>query len=671
LFLILTRCGAKPELFKHSGNGDRRNWSRALVRTKEILASSKSLMVIAFVLAIAALYFGRTVFIPLALALVLCFLLTPFVIILEKIRFGRVPAVIAVVVLSLGLVGIATWGVAGQLVEIMVHFPDYKANLDVKIQSLHSSKTSNFSRATASVQELNKELAAVPGEVAGRVQAKDQGTTRPARPIQVQFAPPASSLVQDLGALLGPLSGPGETAVIVIIFTMFMLVKREDLRNRAIRLAGRGQLSVMTQAFDDASRRLSRYLLLQFLVNAAYGSCFGLGLYLVGVPHALLWGVVAAFLRFVPYIGTFVAAALPIAMAIAVFPGWRQAGLAFAVFVVLELIVSNVVEPMLYGAHTGISSLAILVAAVFWAMLWGPVGLILSTPLTVCLVVLGRYVPQLKFLDVVLGDEPALPPEQLFYQRLLAMDQEEARSIAEAHLKDKGNKIESFYESIIIPALRLAEQDYYIEALDDDTRRFVLRSTRELIEDIGDGLIEDSAHASANENGNENGNGKRDLRSLAGSSANIACIPVRGGSDELVAMMLAQLLRSAGYRALQVRPGALEEMLEEVSQQESSIVCVSCLPPFATASARSLCKRLKARFPGMQIIIGLWHLNGGVGAARERLGAGCPDIVMTTLSEALAEVQRLTDPEAAAEPPIEPEKAATEPEKALIEPESA
>ncbi len=638
-----------------------------MVCTKEISASSKSLMVIAFVLAIAALYFGRTVFIPLALALVLSFLLTPFVAILEKIRFGRVPAVIAVVVLSLALVGIATWGVAGQLVEIMVHFPDYKANLDTKIQSLHSSKTSNFSRATASVQELNKELAAVPGEVAGRVQAKDQGTTRPARPIQVQFAPLASSLVQDLGALLGPLSGPGETAVIVIIFTMFMLVKREDLRNRAIRLAGRGQLSVMTQAFDDASRRLSRYLLLQFLVNAAYGSCFGLGLYLVGVPHALLWGVVAAFLRFVPYIGTFVAAALPIAMAIAVFPGWRQAGLAFAVFVVLELIVSNAVEPMLYGAHTGISSLAILVAAVFWATLWGPVGLILSTPLTVCLVVLGRYVPQLKFLEVVLGDEPALPPEQLFYQRLLAMDQEEARSIAEAHFKDKGNQIESFYESIIVPALKLAEQDYYIEALDEDTRRFVLRSTREVIEDIGDGLIEESAHASAN----ENGNGKRDLRRLAGSDANIACIPVRSGSDELVAMMLAQLLRSAGYRALQVRPGALEEMIEEISQRESSIACVSCLPPFATASARSLCKRLKARFPDMQIIIGVWHLDGGVSAARERLGAGCPDLVMTTLSEALKEVQRLTDPEAAAEPPTEPEKTVPEPETALIEPERA
>jgi hypothetical protein len=476
-------------------------------------------------------------------------------------------------------------------------------------------------------------------------------------------APPASSLVQDLGALLGPLSGPIETSVIVIIFTMFMLVKREDLRNRAIRLAGRGRLSLMTQAFDDASRRLSRFLVMQFLVNAVYGSLFGLGLYFIGVPHALLWGMVAAFLRFVPYIGTFVAAALPVAMAIAVFPGWRQAGLAFAVFVLLELIVSNVIEPMLYGAHTGISSLAILVAAVFWATLWGPAGLILSTPLTVCLVVLGRYVPQLKFLEVVLGDEPALPPEQLFYQRLLAMDEEEARSIAEAHLKgkdknkNKETQVESFYESIIIPALRLAEQDYYIEALDDVTRNFILRSTREVIEDVDDELPEVSSHASTN----ENGNGKR---SLVRSPLKISCVPLRSGSDELVAMMLAQLLRNQGYRVSQVRAGGVEETVAETSKHGANIVCVSCLPPFAAAAVRFLCKRLKAELPQAQIIVGLWHLEGGVAAARERLGSVCPGFVTTNLPEALAEVRRLTHPEGAVPSPAQEDKAFSEQENA-------
>lgn len=621
------------------------------MRTKEISASSKSLMVIAFVLAIAALYFGRSVFIPLALALVLSFLLTPFVSLLEKIRLGRVASVLIVGALSLGLIGIATWGVAGQLVSIMVQLPDYRENLDTKIQSLHASGSGSLGKAAASLQELSKEFASLPEQVPGQVQPRDQTHTR--RPIPVQVAPPASSLIEDLDELLGPLSGPLETAVIVVIFTMFMLVKREDLRNRAIRLAGRGQLSMMTQAFDDASRRLSRFLLMQFLVNAAYGSLFGLGLYFVGVPHALLWGIVAAFLRFVPYIGTFVAAALPVAMAIAVFPGWRQAGIAFGIFVVLELTVSNFIEPTLYGANAGISSLAILVAAVFWATLWGPVGLILSTPLTLCIVVLGRYVPQLKFLEVVLGDEPALPPDQLFYQRLLAMDHEEVRSIAENHLKQ--NQVESLYDSIIIPALRLAEQDYYIDALDDDSRRLILRNTREVIEDVGDGLAAELFPASPQEKEFE----KRVRGAQGKSELNISCMPVRSGSDELVAMMLTQLLQSGGYRALIVPAGATEDTFAEVSQQEPAIVCISCVPPFAAASTRSLAKRLSARFPRVRIMIGLWHLDGGAEAARERLGSGFTYSVVTSLSEAQAEVRRLITPESAVEPLAEKENAET------------
>ena len=303
--------------------------------------------------------------------------------------------------------------------------------------------------------------------------------------------------------------------------------------------------------------------------------------------------------------------------------------------------VANFIEPMLYGAKTGISSLAILVAAVFWATLWGPVGLILSTPLTLCLVVLGRYVPQLKFLEVVLGDEPALPPEQVFYQRLLAMDQEEVRSLAESHLK--ANQVESLYESILIPALRLAEQDYYVDALDDDTRKFILRGVGELIEDIGDSLTEMFPHE-----GDEKVNGKRVRAALGKSGPNISCIPVRSGSDELAAMMLGQLLRNSGYRAHVVRAGAMEDTLAELSQQKSSIVCVSCLPPFAAASTRSLCKQLKTKFADLQIIVGLWHLEGGVSAARGKLGTACPDAVITSLTEALSEVQRVINPEAAA-----------------------
>ncbi len=612
-----------------------------MVRSKDLATFSKSSMLIAFVLAMAALYFGRQIFIPLALAVVFSFLLTPFVSLLEKCRFRRVPAVLTVLVLSFMLAGVVGWGVAGQLVDIMVHVPDYKDNLDTKIQSLHAAKDGNLGKATATVQELNRELSGVPARISsGQGGDKGSGAARPVRPIPVQVAAPSSNIVQDLRVLLGPLAGPIETTAIVLIFTVFMLVKREDLRNRAIRLAGRGQLNLMTQALDDAGRRLSRYLLLQFLVNAGYGLLFGVALYFIGVPHALLWGVFASLLRFIPYIGTLIAAALPVALAIAVFPGWRQAGLAFAAFLVIELTVSNIIEPLLYGAHTGISSLAILVAAVFWATLWGPVGLILSTPLTVCLMVLGRYVPHLNFLEIVLGDEPVLPPEQQFYQRLLAMDPEEARTIAERHLKE--NPVESLYESVFIPALRLAEQDHQINGLDDDARRFLLRSTRELIEDFGDRLADDHLAATSDDDACRQGR-------FAGSNATIACIPARNGPDELVAIMLAQLLRHAGFHAHELKAGSMEEMLAAVSQHQYNIVCVSSLPPFAIGQTRALCKRLQASILGVQVIVGLWNLEGGVSAARERLGAGCSNVVTTSLTDTLEQVRKITNPMVAAE----------------------
>jgi hypothetical protein len=411
-----------------------------------------------------------------------------------------------------------------------------------------------------------------------------------------------------------------------------MLVKREDLRNRAIRLAGRSQLNLMTQALDDAGRRLSRYLFLQFLVNTSYGLLFGGALYFIGVPHSRLWGLCAGLLRFVPYAGTLIAAVFPTAMALAVFPGWHHAALTFAVFVVLELVIGNVLEPLLYGAHTGISSLAILVAAVFWAMLWGPVGLILSTPLTVCLMVLGRYVPQLSFLEIVLGDEPVLPPEQQFYQRLLAMDQDEARTIAEAHLKE--NPLESLYESVLIPALRLAEQDHYVDGLDDKTKVFMFQSTMELIEDLEDRIEENASDGKCIDD-------KHAASPAQPSLIRIACIPSKEGADELVASMLAQVLRHAGYRAREFRTAGVEDMLAEVARERFSIVCLSALPPYSITHARLLCKRLKAARPELQIVVGLWSLAEGADRGRERLGPGCAAAVTTTLSDALVQVRHL------------------------------
>jgi predicted PurR-regulated permease PerM len=604
-----------------------------LLRSSTSTASSKSSIFIALALAIATLYFGRQIFVPLALSLVLSFLLTPLVGLLERARFGRVPAVLVALIFCFALTAGTAWEVAGQLLDITGHIRDYKTNLEQTIRSLRPPASGALGQATATVRELNKELATVPGQAAAHAPNQENGVTHPTRPLPVQVTAPPSNLVQDLRALLGPLAGPAETAAIVVIFTAFMLIKREDLRNRLIRLGGQGQLTVMTQALDDASQRLSRYLLLQFLVNAGYGILFGIGLYIIRLPHALLWGLLAALLRLVPYIGTLIATAFPVAMALAVFPGWKHALLIVALYLVLELVVANIIEPWLYGTHTGMSSLAILVAAVFWSMLWGPVGLILSTPLTVCLMLAGRYVPQLSFLEIILGDEPVLSPQEHFYQRLLAMDQDEARNIAENQLQEKS--LESLYETVLIPALRLAEEDRHTDALGERTSEFICQSTRELIDDLGDRTLRQRPGKQEAPGGG--------LSNKTFGGTNIVCLPARDEADELVGMMLSQVLRQAGYGATYLTIGTVDDMLKQVEKGAFRIAFVSALPPFAVGQARSLCKRLRARFPELVIVIGLWEFGGGVLKAQERVGSTCVNAVATTFSEAVLQVRRLTE----------------------------
>ncbi len=578
------------------------------------------------------LYFGRQIFIPLALAIVLGFLLAPFAGMLEKAKLGRVPSVLIVLILCGALASAIGWGVTSQLVEIMSHVGDYKANLQQKVRSIRAPKNGTFSQATATVRELNKELAITEEPASGRSEDGSRAA-RVAHPIPVQVTAPPSNFVQEITSLLGPLSGPIETTGIVIIFTAFTLIKREDLRNRLIRLGGLGRLHVMTQALDEASRRLSRYLWMQFVVNACYGGLFGLGLYLIGIPHAFLWGALSTLLRFVPYIGVWIAAAFPITLALAVFPGWKTALFAFVLFGALELVTGNALEPWLYGAHTGISSLAILVAAVFWTTLWGPAGLILSTPLTLCLMLAGRYVPRLSFLEVVLGDEPVLKPEEHLYQRLLAMDADDARTISEAYLRDQ--PLESLYESVFVPALALAEQDRHVEGIDDQLFENLSQNMTELIEDLGDRYEKKAAEAVAAEGGAH--------RQIAPQFAmpGIVCVPARDHADELVAMMLAQLLRLGGTQATHVSIGPLSEMLQPIQQGNFGIACVSATPPFAVARARAMCKRINSAFPGMKVVIGLWTFEGGLEKAQERIGSACSDTVATTLTEAIMQIHRL------------------------------
>ena len=601
-------------------------------------SSNRSLLIfIGIFFVLAALYLGRGVLIPLALAIVFTFLLTPTVTWLEKRGARRAPAVLFILVICLTVFGGAVWLVYSQFMQITGELPNYKANLHSKIQSLRSPKGSGLSNATATVKELSKELTATGTEITPPSNIKPG--TRPTsemavtRPIPVQVTETPTNIFQDLRTLLSPLVGPLETAGIVIIFTFFMLVNREDLRNRMIRLTAPEQLNTMTTALDDASARLSRYLRLQFLVNASYGVLFGTGLYFIGVPHAMLWGLLGGLLRFVPYVGTMISATFPVTLALVVYPGWTQAMLAVGLFLFVELTLANFIEPWLYGEHTGISSLAILVAAVFWALLWGPVGLFLSTPLTVCLLVLGRYVPALKFLDIALGDEPVLEPAALFYQRLLALDQDEARNIAQEYLKD--HSLIEMYDAVLIPALSMAEHERHMNTLEDDKRTFIFQTATELVEELGERAEGDTPVVVSNQ----------ELAvSSASSGFDVVCVPARDEADAVVALMLAQLLHRSGYRAGYMTIGAVVDMLEKVARQQARVACVSALPPFALGQARSLCKALRLRAPGLKIIAGVWNYEGGIVKAQERLGTTSADFVCTSLVEALVNIRALSSP---------------------------
>jgi AI-2E family transporter len=430
--------------------------------------------------------------------------------------------------------------------------------------------------------------------------------------------------------------GPLGIAGIVLVFTIFILLRREDLRNRFIRLVGHGHLNLMTQALDDASQRISKYLLLQFLVNLAYGIVIGVSLYFVGLPNALLWGVLAGAMRFLPYVGPLIGAALPTVLSLAIFDGWTRSFVIVGVFLVFEVVVANFIEPMLYGAHTGISSLAILVSAVFWTLLWGPIGLVLSTPLTVCLVVLGRYVPQMEFLHVLLGDEPVLTPEMHFYQRLLASDYVEASRILEDYLQE--HTLQELYDLVIIPALGMAERDRHQNDLDEAVERFIRQSSRELVEELNQ---KNAERTLATLKGQDRSPEITD--SMDTTPVNVVCVPARDEADETIGAMLAQLLERQGVRAQCVSLGTVPEMLDQMVEENPDIVLISTLPPFALTHARTLYRKIRDRLPRIQILIGVWNFNGETERISARLGPEVRATVVRDLATAALQVGALAD----------------------------
>src|SRR5690242_4206791 len=441
-------------------------------RTTEELVALLSAVATAIlaVIIISMLYFGRDIFVPVALAILLSFVLAPLVGILQRIHVPRGLAVVSVVILAFSLIFAMGSLLATQLTQLAGDLPHYQSTISEKIQSFRDTKASRgtLERASDMLKDLGKELDKPKDVPSARASGSVIGSNAPAplTPVPVEVHQPDPGALESLRTLISPLIHPLATTGIIIIFVIFILLQREDLRNRLIRLAGASDLQRTTAALDDAASRLSRLFLTQLILNGSFGVVIGIGLWFIGIPSAILWGILAAALRFVPYIGAVIAAAFPLALAVAVDPGWSMLLWTLALFLTVEPLVGHVVEPMVYGHSTGLSPVAVVASATFWTALWGPIGLVLATPLTVCLVVLGRHVERLEFLDVMFGDRPALSPPEIFYQRVLAGDPTEVSEKAEEFLKERS--LSSYYDEVALKGLQLAQVDAERGALDPE-----------------------------------------------------------------------------------------------------------------------------------------------------------------------------------------------------------
>lgn len=621
--------------------------AETLSTTRKTLLASEPLLI--FAGGLAALYFGRDIFIPLAMALTLSFLLTPAVMRLERMHLKRGPSVILVVVAAFGVLTVIGWVVSVQMLSVVNALPNYRDNIESKISSIHVPSGGPLGRALTSIKTLSDDLSGampVPAQPAAQpnepptfrrmtrndlekeilrleAQAQNKGGNAPA---QVQVVAPPQSLPAYLGSLLLPVVKPLGIFAIVVVFTVYMLFKREDLRNRVLLLAGEGQINLMTRALNDAGQRISTYLIMNVLVNTAYGIVIGLGLYLLHVPNATLWGVLFGLLRLVPYFGVLVAGSATVIFTLAVFPGWWHPLFVAVLFIATESLVSNFVEPWLYGTHTGVSPLALLVTALIWTLLWGWAGLILSTPLTVCLIVVGRYLPQLRFLYVLLGEEAELAPEAAFYERLLAMDHASARKIAGRYLESR--TLVDLYDSVLLPALMLAEQDKKKGNLDDVRSSYLYQSVTEVMAEHGDAknVWPERLQLSAQ-------------RASQYKGCPIVCVAAHDEADELAAMMVAQLLERAGRHTMVLAASALTpEILERLGQDRNTSALLSALPPFAFAHARGLCQQIREQMPKNRLVVGLWGAEGEPEDIRSRFGRSRPTAIVTDLEQSLLQL---------------------------------
>jgi predicted PurR-regulated permease PerM len=610
----------------------------APVDQAELLEKVATLITLALV--VTALYIGRSVFIPIAIAILLSFVLAPLVRALRRWRVPRVPSVGLVVLLAVAILGGLGTIVAQQFADLTKELPNYETTITRKIASLKQliGGGGSLERAAASLRNIGGQITepapggAKPAE--GSPGSQSALSQKKTQPVPVEVLPQSDPFsLERLQTVAGTILEPLATAGIVLVFVIFILFQREDLRDRFIRLAGSGDLQRTTSAMNDAARRLSRYFLFQTLMNATFGVFVGIGLWFIGVPSPFLCGALAAVMRFVPYVGAFIAAAVPILLAAAVAPGWTMMLEVAALFAITEPIVGQLIEPLLYGHSTGISPIAVVVSATFWTWLWGPVGLLLATPLTVCLVVLGRHVERLAFLDVLLGDAPALTPVESFYQRLLAADSSEVAEQAEEFIKER--PLADYFDEVALEALLMAQADVRRGALDAGRQVKIRETIDELVEDLQDDASDPGRAAEG-----EEGRAERDQPSVM----SVICIGGRTPLDEAAGALFAHLLRREERIAPRVEPAsALSPAgLLRLDAAEANVICLSYLDSEAGhAQVRYGVRRVRRRFPHAVILTCFWTVDEAPGRAQQLCEAAKADKCAFRFGQALHVIREI------------------------------
>ena len=594
------------------------------MKTAETKGFAGPLRVIAvFIVAAGTLRYAQDFFLPLVLAGLLSFLLSPLVRRLERWHLGRVGAVLTTALMAFVLIGGLTYLITNQFLDLAGSLPKYRDNLISRVSALKLRGDSLLGRAGRTLTEVTEAMAKPEQTPVAAAPAEPTAT---ATPMPVKIARTDDNPIRTLMDLIAPIVGPLGNTVMVIVIVIFMLLAGSDLRDRLIHLLGRSRLRITTQALDEAAMRISRYLRAQLLVNASFGLAVAVGLHFIGVQNAVFWGLLGMVLRFLPYIGAWIAAAFPLALSIAMFESWRQPLLTLGLFVSVEIIVANVIEPWLYGASTEISSLAVVVSAVFWTWLWGGVGLVLATPMTVCLAVAGKYLPDLAFLDMLMGDKPSIAASDRLYQRLLALNSEEAGDIIEQYAAEK--TAPAAFDEVVIPALRGIESDFRAGEISEDARAEACRIVREVISELAPTLT-----------------------LPATETAPILLLPAYHEADELAAHMLAQVLAASGIATTVLSSKILAS--EEVAQAVAlapRIVCISAIPPASGIAARALCKRLRAQLPAARIVVGLWKADdAGFSSRKERLEKVGADAAYPDLRRCATDIAEF----AACTPPLE------------------